>query len=315
MNRDYEISLAKKVLIIGNGFDLDLGLNTRYSDFAKSSGYFKTTTDSSYLKQHLNRVVNNEKWLDLEMELEKYAAISRGIYKTVSSITQREDMDSFESLKSSLTDYLIAEQKKSIKTNSLAALLLQEVAKCSLFQSIYSFNYTDLDSFALQLGIEKSLRFHNVHGSLRQNNIILGVREGTTLKNGYDFLRKTFSPTYASFPILYDLQDAGEVVFFGHSLSPNDYHYFQSFFKAQCREDMRRQDAKRITFFTYDEDSAREIKRQLWIMNENRTDRLFTQNDITFILTKRVNSTDWSDFVSNLHEDEMAILQPIDKLW
>lgn len=41
MNRDYEISLAKKVLIIGNGFDLDLGLNTRYSDFAKSSGYFK----------------------------------------------------------------------------------------------------------------------------------------------------------------------------------------------------------------------------------------------------------------------------------
>ena len=27
----------KKVFIIGNGFDLDLGWKTRYSDFAKSS--------------------------------------------------------------------------------------------------------------------------------------------------------------------------------------------------------------------------------------------------------------------------------------
>lgn len=29
--------MAKKILIIGNGFDIDLGLRTRYSDFAKSN--------------------------------------------------------------------------------------------------------------------------------------------------------------------------------------------------------------------------------------------------------------------------------------
>ncbi|MQO93819.1 AbiH family protein [Segatella copri] len=28
--------MAKKILIIGNGFDIDLGLRTRYSDFAKA---------------------------------------------------------------------------------------------------------------------------------------------------------------------------------------------------------------------------------------------------------------------------------------
>lgn len=31
------IIMAKKLLIIGNGFDIDLGLRTRYSDFAKSN--------------------------------------------------------------------------------------------------------------------------------------------------------------------------------------------------------------------------------------------------------------------------------------
>lgn len=28
--------MAKKILILGNGFDIDLGLKTRYSDFANS---------------------------------------------------------------------------------------------------------------------------------------------------------------------------------------------------------------------------------------------------------------------------------------
>lgn len=31
-----ETKIPKRLLIIGNGFDLDLGRNTRYSDFAKS---------------------------------------------------------------------------------------------------------------------------------------------------------------------------------------------------------------------------------------------------------------------------------------
>lgn len=28
--------MAKKLLILGNGFDIDLGMKTKYSDFAKS---------------------------------------------------------------------------------------------------------------------------------------------------------------------------------------------------------------------------------------------------------------------------------------
>lgn len=31
--------MAKRLLIIGNGFDIDLGLKTRYSDFSKSNNW------------------------------------------------------------------------------------------------------------------------------------------------------------------------------------------------------------------------------------------------------------------------------------
>ena len=42
-------------LVIGNGFDLDLGMNTRYSDFAKSEYWPKDVSSSSFnLKQYLN---------------------------------------------------------------------------------------------------------------------------------------------------------------------------------------------------------------------------------------------------------------------
>lgn len=33
--------MHKKIIILGNGFDLDFGLNTRYNDFMKSKTWVK----------------------------------------------------------------------------------------------------------------------------------------------------------------------------------------------------------------------------------------------------------------------------------
>lgn len=38
--------MAKKILILGNGFDIDLGLKTRYSDFANSKIWEKLMENS-----------------------------------------------------------------------------------------------------------------------------------------------------------------------------------------------------------------------------------------------------------------------------
>ncbi len=73
MNNNFTINPYDKVLIIGNGFDLDLGLATRYSDFASKSDFFNVFFLNSELNRHLQNASTNEKWLDMELELEKYA--------------------------------------------------------------------------------------------------------------------------------------------------------------------------------------------------------------------------------------------------
>lgn len=81
-----------------------------------------------------------------------------------------------------------------------------------------------------------------MHGRLLSyNSAILGINDEVETVDGvYDFMRKSFNPHYSSHSVGFDLRDADEVVFFGHSLDDNDYHYFQSFFKHQCEENLEK---------------------------------------------------------------------------
>lgn len=111
-----------------------------------------------------------------------------------------------------------------------------------------------------------------MHGRLLSyNSAILGINEQVdTVDGAYDFMRKSFSLHYTIHPVGFDLRDADEVVFFGHSLEDNDYHYFQSFFKHQCEENLEKSEQWIITIFTYDETSRIEIMRTLHKMNYGR---------------------------------------------
>lgn len=82
------------VFIIGNGFDLDMGLPTKYSDFAKSSFWPKASprttsristgsgivyvghsTNPILLEHYLEGKKNLESWFDLENELLLYSQV------------------------------------------------------------------------------------------------------------------------------------------------------------------------------------------------------------------------------------------------
>lgn len=68
---------SKIVLILGNGFDLDLGLKTSYKDFWESE--FCPKDYPAPLIQHLNEHwkedIESVRWYDLENELHAYATI------------------------------------------------------------------------------------------------------------------------------------------------------------------------------------------------------------------------------------------------
>lgn len=101
---------------------------------------------------------------------------------------------------------------------------------------------------------------------------------------------KTSSKHYQSSNVRYALQNSKDVVFFGHSLGEQDYHYFQDFFRRQCRDDMTESDKCKITFFTKDDDSRLKLISQLRSMNDGRVNYLYDCNDLQFIHTDNVDS-------------------------
>lgn len=155
------------------------------------------------------------------------------------------------------------------------------------FQKVYSFNYTDLYKVSNFLCLEHNPKFEYVHGCLSDKSAILGVNDSVdTIDGNYDFLRKSFNLHYGSHPVSYDLQDADEVVFFGHSLGDNDYHYFQSFFRHQCKMNMERHERRDITIFTYNDSSRMEIMHTLHKMNDGQTSLLFQNNNLNIFCTQ-----------------------------
>lgn len=297
--------MSKKVCIIGNGFDLDLGMNTRYSDFANSENWPQDSVSNGCLSQYLRDKRTINKWFDLEKELLLYArdAEKRIQTKLIYKKFKEKNRIFYDNLVRGLTDYLRKEEEKEIKNDSVAAKVLKAVVENGYFSSIYSFNYTNLHKIARKIGIYSQFRYEHVHGSIEENSIILGVEEKSDLIPGYQFLYKTYNPHYESHAIQYDMLEADEVVFFGHSLGDNDYHYFQMFFRNQCRDNMTRKEGKRITIFTFNEDSRIEILEQLRRMNDKKTDLLFNQNQMQIICTKDGGGSRLTTFLKNLEEN------------
>ena len=68
--------MAKKILIIGNGFDIDLGLRTRYSDFANSKIWEQLMENTYGLDQDLlgalKKAKEKEAWFDIEKTMNDY---------------------------------------------------------------------------------------------------------------------------------------------------------------------------------------------------------------------------------------------------
>lgn len=278
----------KRLLIIGNGFDLDLGRATRYSDFAKSDYWPKGL--ESRLYKYLTQKSYIEKWFDLEGELANYVVnLNKSLlpaYKFTAFDIAKEDSSDFAVIVDAMIKYLSKAQSHELRTDSWAAKIFKLVCHDLAFSKIYSFNYSDLSKIVEELSLERSPAVEYVHGCLSDKSAILGINDQVdTIKGAFDFLRKSFNPHYASHPVSYDLKDADEVVFFGHSLGDNDYHYFQSFFRHQCEEDMEPKEKRTITIFTYNESSRMEIMRTLHKMNDGKTSLLFQNNDLNIFCT------------------------------
>lgn len=298
----------KTLLILGNGFDLDLNLNTSYSNFFKSS-YFKdkaTGVITKYALELSNSDINIfsylrfkheiKGWIDVENELANLASRKiRGDYgrNEVLAVVSEKEKQTFQQLRIALCDYLKSISYNDVNTDSYGLKILRLLNNSDSNSEIITFNYTDINKLAPILG-DRSIVIpvSYIHGSLESRqtenddtSIILGFQDDIEIDDSYCFMIKSHSPYYSSHNLKSKLDQADEVIFFGHSLGLTDYPYFADFFRKQCATKPDNEKIK-VRIFTKDEESRQNILIQLRNMNEKHTQMLYEYCDFAIYRTK-----------------------------
>ena len=300
----------KVVMIIGNGFDMDLGLRTSYWAFAESTywpfkdNFIRMPDYSEPIYSKLAEELNKEKkrWCVFEEALRQYGM---RIYEEYGNKYPDAKIDEYvlkafrlalkSYLKSVENNYFANSELIAKSHNTAAAIVIKEMIDVEA--SIYSFNYTDTEKLVyysttpiptkddFEKWASENRNIFQVHGTLYSNNIVLGVEEDCMIPDNLFFLKKVAQHDFRETNLLSDLQDADKVVFFGHSLGNIDAYYFQNFF--EMLSDQITQTKKEILFYTYDEKSIQQLKLNIEKMTRGKLLQFTNNNYVEFVMTKR----------------------------
>ena len=265
------------LLILGNGFDLDAGYKTRYSDFVNSRFWPFKEKDlvnigipnlrnfiDEYTEKHkdsLNKVL----WIDIESMLREYA-LSKEEQSNFNEEIVSHDEETYAKLCSSFADYLRYELRDG--TNNLNSLkasvrVIKAIANSTRKWIGYSFNYTDsanIVDFISRFGESEPLNipFTHLHGRIQmhsgEDTLILGI-DDVKIPSEYKFMRKSWNPNFASHRLNDDLIESDMVICFGLSLGTMDRDYFSDYFKSLINDYKPGDKKKEFNFITYDEAS------------------------------------------------------------
>lgn len=300
-----------KTLILGNGFDLDLGLPTTYADFAASQFWPVKDEDTflSPLAQTLQNAKDTERWFDIEDILFRYARdrkLEDDDYAARLFGSVQSDKEVYHKVCDALCIYIQAIQpRKPINKESVAARVLKAVCTNGTFNKVLTFNYTDLDDICKRVGC-KSLSYKHVHGSAKKGAIILGVSDEQKLQQGYDCLYKSQSIHYKSSGVRTALKESSDIVFFGHSLGLQDIAYFSDFIRESADSGQSSKERRHITFFTKDESSQEQLMRNIRALNPTSFGRFRDLNDVVFIRSKDIDKEELDEFFEHLDSTSLA---------
>lgn len=247
--------------IIGNGFDLDLGLKTSYSDYIQSDEFkelIKPASDCSFAKYLDEKRKENYKWMDIENELKIYI---NNIYEKNGTSFRME----FDMLKKSLSAYLNRVTSNSkINYDSNAARISNKILndlRNNIEVRVVNFNYTNTlphvvkkinsDNVSRRVETEKIIYF-NPHGEIK-NGIVFGIEDGALLDNKKDFLylTKGADPNHVNSDWHESYFKSNEISIFGHSLGDSDFDSFDPLFGYLVSS---RDSKKKLNLYFLDED-------------------------------------------------------------
>lgn len=283
------------VIVIGNGFDIDLGWQTSCKDFYEANRGWemhKTIADDlfQYVIQHTPK-----NWFDFEHTLYDYV-IRRTKVKILKDAYEeliQRDIRDYDVLKKLLCRFLSKCSPESVRPDSYAYQLLKAyLEKCKHLQSSsdmsikwFSFNYTPLEKVASSIAPHIEFNYVPIHGTINDNNIIFGIHDDENIPPEYRDLQKSMDDKYESHGILSALIEAKQIIFFGLSMGYIDAVYFKALFN-QLADIGSSQPMynKNIVFITKDRNAKKDIKKNLFDMGL-KPQVLFNVNNVDFILT------------------------------
>lgn len=253
-----------KILVIGNGFDLDLGLETSFNNFFHSKEFMKVkqfcNLQNSLAEFLIKEQEKKGNWFDIEEAMAAYAKQK----ETAKDFSYASGDKLFlDELKRALHNYVTKKVLDVGDTPCFAKELIRLQNKSKLFDKIYSFNcfdcnYYDFASFGRIENLRDVVYLHNY-----LDKIILGVGMNDCTDDNYSFLKKVNQEGYSFLKIMEfkdSLLKAGEIYIFGHSLNRIDMVYFSDLF---CQIPKYGRKSKHIIFITKDQQSEICIKENI----------------------------------------------------
>ena len=238
------------VVVLGNGFDLDLGLKTSYSDFINE--IYRNPQDSK--KEETNKLIDDiireykdAGWVDIEDFLRRYAIrlSEEGIP------TDRNIEKEYEKLSNDFHSYMhsdkyIDSSEKYTKESCAYKLLSFSIQN---YIKIFSLNYTDLNPIISESKNDENITYiHGVSSYSFEGRLppaILGIdpiKVNSQFVNMIKAARESYKPG-----IISALEHAKNVIFFGVGFGITDAPYFKDFFNTVVNEEFGN---KRLFVFT-----------------------------------------------------------------
>lgn len=314
-------------MILGNGFDLSLGLRTSYSHFLESDLFKKRVDIKCYpnakIDEHDKNIHNYlthqkrlKNWIDVEMELMHYASQQRVEYHKIkdgalytSFLNNSSDVviqNNYKILCQDLLAYMKSLDYAMVNKDALSLDLLKAVlAKKN--NAVITFNYTDIGRLVSKpRGIVEYM-----HGNIN-DGIILGFQRFENMAHGYDYMIKSENTLYKSRHLADKMLDADEVIIYGHSLGETDHCYIKPFFEIQVGENAK---PRRLTIFTLDSASSYSITLQMVALTGKKLQQFKENTDVTVIETAN-NTNKFSEYLEGLKKRmNPSVLGRINQKW
>lgn len=220
--------MKNTLIVLGNGFDLDLGWKTSYNDFYSARQHvFHGYDGMPYIKN----LITEEHWFDFEGYMRNCL-----VKLTKERITEMQEF--WMICKSQIFEYFKPEDDKSkwyiTDKNSCAYKFLTHITEQS---DIVSFNYTD--PFKKNNIIRPNIEFIHIHGNIDilddYSKVKIGVDSFVQEENMFandpkilDIIKSENNPYQDK--LLQKLKTSKNVIFYGHSLGQPDADYFKSYF-------------------------------------------------------------------------------------